>query len=269
MAEIILTPLLQVIFEKLANPVLQKFADYWELEERFKKLQRILPIAKLLSRMQKRGKQQIKLKLSKQYNFKFHQNILDDLQKTAVEGLNLRLLESKIVDEQFDMRETSSFVIGSEKKKYLLVLDDVWNQDQEEWDKLRLLFSAGVDGSEEENNQRLLAVGKEIVRKCEGVPLAAKVLGGLMNFKREERDWLHVQHSELWDIGVYRKGIFPAMILSYCIYHFTSNIVLHFAQSFQKIMKSGGEINPHVDGTRFYPLRWWKQVTGRHRRRVF
>ncbi|KAL0335012.1 UNVERIFIED_CONTAM: hypothetical protein Sradi_4713100 [Sesamum radiatum] len=33
MAEIILTPLLQVIFEKLANPVLQKFADYWELEE--------------------------------------------------------------------------------------------------------------------------------------------------------------------------------------------------------------------------------------------
>ncbi|XP_020552053.1 putative disease resistance protein RGA3 [Sesamum indicum] len=304
-------------------------------------------------------------KLSKQYNLNFtkSRNILDDLQKTVVEGLNLRLLESKTMDEQFDMRETSSFVIGSEvygreeekkkilemllmpsgestrehatvisivgspgigkstlaqmvynddlvkksfdvriwvfvshgfnvkriikaaiesvtgnqcnlteldalqsklwnvlqKKKYLLVLDDVWNQDQEEWDKLRLLFSAGVDESrvlvttrcqkvamiidssaayhlkrlceedswalfkkraffhqgEEENNPSLLAVGKEIVRKCEGVPLAAKVLGGLMSFKREERDWLHVQHSELWDIGVYRKGIFPAMILSY------------------------------------------------------
>ncbi|KAK4438059.1 putative disease resistance protein RGA3 [Sesamum alatum] len=215
MAEIILTPLLQVIFEKLANPVLQKFADYWELEERFKKLQRILPMA-----------------------------------------------EAVIQDA-----ETSSFVIGTEsklwkvlqKKKYLLVLDDIWNQDQEEWDKLRLLFSAGVDGSrvlvttrcqkvamlidssaayhlkrlceedswalfkkraffhqgEEENNQSLLAVGKEIVRKCDGVPLAAKVLGGLMSFKREERDWLHLQHSELWDIGVYRKGIFPAVILSY------------------------------------------------------
>ncbi|KAK4381293.1 putative disease resistance protein RGA1 [Sesamum angolense] len=393
MAEIILTPLLQVIFEKLANPVLQKFADYWELEERFKKLQRILPIAQAViqdAEARQTTDKAVRIwltqlkdaaykaedlleefmyvhnsKLSKQYNLNFtkSRNILDDLQKTAVEGLNLRLLESKIVDEQFDMRETSSFVIGSEvygreeekkkilemllmpsgestrehatvisivgipgigkstlaqmvynddlvkkcfdariwvfvshgfnvkriikaaiesvtgnqcnlteldalqsklwnvlqKKKYLLVLDDVWNQDQEEWDKLRLLFSAGVDGSrvlvttrcqkvamlidssaayhlkrlceedswalfkkraffhqgEEENNQRLLAVGKEIVRKCEGVPLAAKVLGGLMNFKREERDWLHVQHSELWDIGVYRKGIFPAMILSY------------------------------------------------------
>ncbi|KAL2254504.1 UNVERIFIED_CONTAM: putative disease resistance protein RGA1 [Sesamum indicum] len=393
MAEIILTPLLQVIFEKLANPVLQKFADYWELEERFKKLQRILPIAQAViqdAEARQTTDKAVRIwltelkdaaykaedlleefmyvnnsKLSKQYNLNFtkSRNILDDLQKTVVEGLNLRLLESKTMDEQFDMRETSSFVIGSEvygreeekkkilemllmpsgestrehatvisivgspgigkstlaqmvynddlvkksfdvriwvfvshgfnvkriikaaiesvtgnqcnlteldalqsklwnvlqKKKYLLVLDDVWNQDQEEWDKLRLLFSAGVDESrvlvttrcqkvamiidssaayhlkrlceedswalfkkraffhqgEEENNPSLLAVGKEIVRKCEGVPLAAKVLGGLMSFKREERDWLHVQHSELWDIGVYRKGIFPAMILSY------------------------------------------------------
>ncbi|KAL2490908.1 disease resistance protein RGA2-like [Abeliophyllum distichum] len=44
MEQIVLAPLLQVIFDKLANPVLRKFDDYWKLEERFKKLQRILPV---------------------------------------------------------------------------------------------------------------------------------------------------------------------------------------------------------------------------------
>ncbi|KAL0384371.1 UNVERIFIED_CONTAM: K(+) efflux antiporter 3, chloroplastic [Sesamum radiatum] len=142
---------------KVMKPL--QFADYWELEERFKKLQRILPIAQAViqdAEARQTTDKAVRIwltqlkdaaykaedlleefmyvhnsKLSKQYNLNFtkSRNILDDLQKTAVEGLNLRLLESKIVDEQFDMRETSSFVIGSEvygreeeKKKILEML---------------------------------------------------------------------------------------------------------------------------------------------------
>ncbi|KAL8541693.1 hypothetical protein ACS0TY_002815 [Phlomoides rotata] len=52
------------------------------------------------------------------------------------------------------------------------------------------------------------------MRKCQGMPLAVKVVGGLLHFKREEKDWLHV-NTDLWDLGVYRNGIFPALILSY------------------------------------------------------
>lgn len=116
MTEIILTPLLQVIFEKIANPVLQKFADYWELEGRFKKLERILPMAQaiiqdaeerqLTDKAVRIWLTQLKYaaskaedlleefihvcnsKLSKQYNLNFtkSRNILDDLQKAVVEG---------------------------------------------------------------------------------------------------------------------------------------------------------------------------------------
>ncbi|PON93750.1 NB-ARC domain containing protein, partial [Trema orientale] len=32
-------------------------------------------------------------------------------------------------------------------KRYLIVLDDVWTEDQDDWDKLRPLFCGGVDES--------------------------------------------------------------------------------------------------------------------------
>ena len=33
------------------------------------------------------------------------------------------------------------------KKRYLIVLDDVWSEDQNDWDQLKPLFSSGIDGS--------------------------------------------------------------------------------------------------------------------------
>ncbi|PON75873.1 NB-ARC domain, LRR domain containing protein, partial [Parasponia andersonii] len=149
------------------------------------------------------------------------------------------------------------------KKRYLIVLDDVWIEDLQNWDTLRpVLLEAGIGGSkilittqnkavahalivtkfptvpyylgelceeacwslfkyrafdrgEEEKHQALLPVGRQIVRKCGGVAIAAKTLGSLMRFKRELREWVFVQNSELWDLEACKSGILPALKLSY------------------------------------------------------
>ena len=143
------------------------------------------------------------------------------------------------------------------EKRYLLVLDDVWNEDHNEWDNLRTSLRSGVEGSKiiattrsekvasimgttyihhlkglsddncwalfkqrafgynEDHHPNLSAIGKQIVKKCGGVPLAAKTLGSVMRFKRGEKEWFFVQDSDLWDVSESDSGILPALRLSY------------------------------------------------------
>ncbi|PHU28844.1 Disease resistance protein RGA2 [Capsicum chinense] len=142
-------------------------------------------------------------------------------------------------------------------KRYFLVLDDVWNEDQEKWASLKAVLRVGASGSsilittrlekigsimgtlqlyelsnlsqedcwllfkqrafghQMETNPNLTAIGKEIVKKCGGVPLAAKTLGGLLRFKREESEWEHMRDSEIWNLPQDENSVLPALRLSY------------------------------------------------------
>ncbi|XP_043691655.1 putative disease resistance protein RGA1 [Telopea speciosissima] len=144
------------------------------------------------------------------------------------------------------------------EKRFLLVLDDVWNEDTEQWDMLMSSLKIGARGSKiiattrivevasmigtlatyhlenlsegscwsilknkafgnggAEETPNMVTIGKEIVKKCRGVPLAAKTLGGLMHIKKDEQEWLSIKNSGIWALPMDKDGILPALKLSY------------------------------------------------------
>ncbi|KAM0068188.1 putative P-loop containing nucleoside triphosphate hydrolase [Helianthus debilis subsp. tardiflorus] len=56
-------------------------------------------------------------------------------------------------------------------------------------------------------------IGKEIVEKCRGLPLAVKTLGSLMWSKRSTSDWQRVKGSNIWELQ--ENKVLPALKLSY------------------------------------------------------
>uniref|UniRef100_A0A7N2MU19 Disease resistance protein RGA3 n=2 Tax=Quercus lobata TaxID=97700 RepID=A0A7N2MU19_QUELO len=145
-------------------------------------------------------------------------------------------------------------------KRYLLILDDVWNEESVKWDSLRscllgitpnagnsIILTTRSDKvakitmtlpqnnlkklSEDECwsiikkkvalNERvpqthdLEAIGRDIAKKCGGVPLAAKVIGGTMSHKREKSEWLAIQNNEIWNSLNDSNEMLPILKLSF------------------------------------------------------
>jgi len=142
-------------------------------------------------------------------------------------------------------------------EKFLLVLDDVWNEDERKWEPLKNALKYGAKGSailvttrnvivadkmeaifrlyldvlsddecwsifspmafrgKSNNREDIVDIGREIVKKCKGLPLAALVLGGLLRFKDTKEEWQRVLDSELWQVDEAVSGLFPFLLLSY------------------------------------------------------
>lgn len=64
-------------------------------------------------------------------------------------------------------------------------------------------------------NPRLKAIGKEIVKKCAGVPLATRTMGSLLHCKDTETEWLYFKDSDLSIINQNENDILPILKLSY------------------------------------------------------
>ncbi|KAJ8643378.1 hypothetical protein MRB53_005126 [Persea americana] len=167
---------------------------------------------------------------------------------------------ASVNDERCDLEQLDPLQSRLRKtlsgKRYLLVLDDVWNENQDAWDQLKCLLNVGKKGSkiivttrskivaeimgtlpthhleglqeedcwslfkerafpkgDEETYPDLVRIGKAIVEKCKGVPLVAKVLGGLLHYKRSEREWLSIRNNEIWELK--EDQIMPTLRLSY------------------------------------------------------
>ncbi|XP_050223699.1 putative disease resistance RPP13-like protein 1 [Mercurialis annua] len=70
-------------------------------------------------------------------------------------------------------------------------------------------FRDGITGSHSD----LEDIGKKIARKCKGLPLAAKALGGVLRFRGNAKEWKKVLESSIWDVTI--DNILPALRLSY------------------------------------------------------
>ncbi|CAN1343885.1 Putative disease resistance protein RGA4 [Linum perenne] len=138
------------------------------------------------------------------------------------------------------------------RKKFLIVLDDVWNENYEKWVLCRAPLESGSSGSKIVITTRNASVAsimgtdppyhlKElafngclslfaehglIVEKCRGLPLAVKVMGGLLRGKQDPRLWEEVLNSKIWEFPE-SNGILPALRVSY--YHLPSHLKQCFA----------------------------------------
>jgi Leucine-rich repeat (LRR) protein len=73
---------------------------------------------------------------------------------------------------------------------------------------------AFAKGQEPENSS-IVALGKEIVKKCQGVPLAITTIGSLLGSKNSETEWLSFKNNELSKIFQNENDIIPTLKLSY------------------------------------------------------
>ncbi|XP_058721843.1 putative disease resistance RPP13-like protein 1 [Vicia villosa] len=171
--------------------------------------------------------------------------ILKSFHSPADDESILNLLQQKLQDK----------LMG---KKYLLVLDDIWNGNADCWEQLLLPFNHGSYGSkiivttrdkEVANvlkssklldlqklgksdcwslfathafhgknvceNPNLESIGKRIVEKCEGLPLAVKTMGQLLRKKFSQHEWMKILETDMWRLLDGDNNINPVLRLSY------------------------------------------------------
>ena len=84
----------------------------------------------------------------------------------------------------------------------------------------KLAFEDGESGP----YPQLESIGRKIVAKCKGLPLAVKSMGSLLYSKTDPREWEKILESEIWSFK--DDEILPSLILSY------QDLPLHLKQCF-------------------------------------
>ncbi|KAL6128258.1 hypothetical protein ACLB2K_071614 [Fragaria x ananassa] len=77
------------------------------------------------------------------------------------------------------------------------------------------LFYYSADMDESSVSKEFKDIGLEIVKRCDGLPLAAKTLGSLMRNKKTIHEWQVVLKSKTWALKEVQQDVFRPLLLSY------------------------------------------------------
>ncbi|XP_022764210.1 putative disease resistance RPP13-like protein 1 [Durio zibethinus] len=154
-----------------------------------------------------------------------------------------------------------------EGKKLLLILDDLWHENYDDWTRVMSPFGIGATIVVTTRGQRVSLMvgtipgyklpelsdgdccsiltqhafgakdfsqhpnfeefGVQIAKRCKGLPLAAKTIGGLLRNEVEIGKWEEILGSEIWNLSEERSNIIPALRLSY--HHLPADLKRCFA----------------------------------------
>ncbi|XP_077215788.1 putative disease resistance protein RGA3 [Tasmannia lanceolata] len=88
--------------------------------------------------------------------------------------------------------------------------------------QLKITWSSGVIDDEDRGDdedmmkmQLVKTIGKDIAKKCKGLPLAMEALGGLLRTNTNENRWKNILQSDMWEISEMEKNIIPILKVRY------------------------------------------------------
>ncbi|CAL5323994.1 unnamed protein product [Camellia sinensis] len=112
-----------------------------------------------------------------------------------------------------------ALMLGTVKYHHLkqLSMDDCWS----------VFAQNAFENTIMEASPNLVSIGRKIVEKCGGLPLAARTLGGLLRSKLRDDEWEDVLNSKMWELSDQESDILPALRLSY--HHLPSHLKKCFA----------------------------------------
>ncbi|CAN1823042.1 Putative disease resistance protein RGA4 [Linum perenne] len=212
MATTVLFTIGQTVLNQLASKLLQEAALLWGIEDDVQKLTRTLSSiqAVLLDAEEKSHSpqsHQLRLWLKELVQVVYDaQDLLDDFSTEVKPGKELQM---------DTLRELLHENVKG--KKYLIVFDDVWNEDREKWSCLKSLLKGGAEAFEggQVVSRKQEIIGREILAKCKGVPLAIKTIAGALFFKETESEWFAFKSSDIWKMEQNENDIMPTLKLSY------------------------------------------------------
>ncbi|XP_050111724.1 putative disease resistance protein At3g14460 [Malus sylvestris] len=89
----------------------------------------------------------------------------------------------------------------------------------------------------------LEVIGRQIVRKCKGLPLAAKSLGGLLRSKFSTKEWENVLKSDIWELSNKESNILPALWLSYIMHDLINDLAKFVSGEFCLRLEDNGSFD--------------------------